>query len=65
MNIVFVNPVGAIGGAERALLTIMAALLNTQPDIKLHLIAGTDRSINQSSPKLGCPSKGAEITRRT
>ncbi|WP_413171773.1 glycosyltransferase family 4 protein [Anabaena azotica] len=57
MKIVFVNPVGAIGGAERALLTIMAALLNTKPDMQIYLIAGTDGSLIGQAEKLGVEVK--------
>ncbi|MEA5575958.1 glycosyltransferase family 4 protein [Anabaena sp. UHCC 0451] len=53
MKIVFVNPVGVIGGAERVLLTILAALLNQQSDIKLHLIVGTDGPLIEKAQKLG------------
>ncbi|MFQ4146223.1 glycosyltransferase family 4 protein [Chlorogloeopsis sp. ULAP02] len=53
MKIVFVNPVGAIGGAERSLLTIFAALLNSQPDIQLHLIVGTEGPMIEAAQKLG------------
>jgi glycosyltransferase involved in cell wall biosynthesis len=53
MIIVFVNPVGAIGGAERVLLTLFAALRNTQPNIQLHLIVGTDGLLVASAQELG------------
>ncbi|MBD2626914.1 glycosyltransferase family 4 protein [Trichormus variabilis] len=57
MKIVFVNPVGAIGGGERVLLTIFAALLNTKPDIQLHLIVGTDGLLIDQAEKLGVQVK--------
>ncbi|MFM2061316.1 MAG: hypothetical protein RLZZ507_986 [Cyanobacteriota bacterium] len=57
MKIVFVNPVGAIGGAERVLLTIMAALLNTKPDIQLHLIVCTEGPLIAKAEKLGVQVK--------
>lgn len=57
MKIVFVNPVGVIGGAERALLTIMDALLNTKSDIKIYLIAGTDGPLIAQAQKLGVEVK--------
>ncbi len=53
MIIVFVNPVGVIGGAERVLLTLFAALRNTQPHIQLHLIVGTDGLLVASAQELG------------
>lgn len=57
MRIVFVNPVGAIGGAERVLLTILAALLTAQPHIQLHLIVGTDGPLIEQAEKLGVQVK--------
>lgn len=57
MKIVFVNPVGAIGGAERVLLTILAALLRVQPDIQLHLIVGTDGPLIEQAKNLGVQVK--------
>ncbi len=56
-TIVFVNPVGAIGGAERALLTIMAALRKAQPNLKLHLIVGTDGALVETAQNLGVQVK--------
>lgn len=53
MKIVFVNPVGAIGGAERALLNLFAALKSLQPAIQLYLIAGTDGPFLASAQALG------------
>jgi glycosyltransferase involved in cell wall biosynthesis len=53
MKIVFMNPVGAIGGAERVLLTMLAALLKEQPDIQLHLIVGTDGPLIEQAKNLG------------
>ncbi len=57
MKIVFVNPVGAIGGAERVLLTMLAALLTTQPDIQLYLIVGTDGPLIEQAKNLGVQVK--------
>jgi glycosyltransferase involved in cell wall biosynthesis len=57
MKIVFINPVGVIGGAERALLTIMDALFKQQPDIKIYLIAGTDGPMIVQAKKLGVEVK--------
>ncbi|NET02003.1 MAG: glycosyltransferase family 4 protein [Sphaerospermopsis sp. SIO1G1] len=53
MKIVFVNPVGVIGGAERAILTIMDALIKTNTDIKISLIVGTDGPMIAEANKLG------------
>ncbi len=57
MKIVFVNPVGAIGGAERLLLTMFAALQTAQPNLQLHLIVGTDGPLIESAQNLGVQVK--------
>ena len=57
MRIVFVNPVGVIGGAERALLTILAALRTTEPTLELHLIVGTDGPLIEMAQELGVQVK--------
>ena len=57
MTLVFVNPVGVIGGAERALLTILAALRTTEPTLELHLIVGTDGPLIEMAQELGVQVK--------
>ena len=57
MTIVFVNPVGVIGGGERVLLTIMAALRTASPSQELHLILGTDGPLVESAQRLGVQVK--------
>ncbi|WGV29223.1 glycosyltransferase family 4 protein [Halotia branconii] len=52
MKIVFVNPVGVIGGAERVLLNMLTTL-NAQSNIQLHLIVGTDGALIEEAKKLG------------
>jgi hypothetical protein len=42
MKIAYLNPSGALGGAETALLSILSALREAQPNWQLHLIASTD-----------------------
>lgn len=53
MKILFVNPVGIIGGAERVLLTIFSALRTAKPNIQLHLIVGTEGALIKSAQELG------------
>jgi len=54
MKIVFVNPVGAVGGAERAMLTFMKALIERQESsVELHLIVGTEGPLIEEAQKLG------------
>lgn len=57
MKVLFVNPVGIIGGAERALLTILAVLRTDQPNIQLYLIVGTDGALVKSAQELGVQVK--------
>ena len=61
MEIVFVNPVGAIGGAEKALLTILAALRTAQPEVKLHLIVGTSGLLVETAQNLGVQVKVLQL----
>ena len=54
MKIVFVNPVGAVGGAERAMLTFMKALIERQESpVELHLIVGTEGPLIEQAQQLG------------
>ncbi len=57
MIVVFVNPVGALGGAERMLLAMMSALQYEDPDIEIHLIAGGEGNLIAASEKLGVKVK--------
>ncbi len=57
MKILFVNPVGAIGGAERSLLTIMAALRTAELNLELYLIAGTEGPLIANAESLGVQVK--------
>jgi hypothetical protein len=40
VKVLFLNPVGEIGGAERVLLDAMLSLRSADPDIDLHLLVG-------------------------
>lgn len=53
MKIVFLNPVGVLGGAERALLTLLAALRQRVPDWPLVLIVGTPGPLVAAAIALG------------
>jgi glycosyltransferase involved in cell wall biosynthesis len=57
MKIVFVSPVGVIGGAERVLLTLFAALQATQPEVKLYLIAGSKGPLLEEAENIGVQVK--------
>ncbi len=53
MRIVFTNPVGIMGGGERALLTMQSALRRVAPDLELLLLVGTDGPLVEQAQQLG------------
>ena len=57
MNILYLNPVGAIGGAETSLLHLLAVLRATQPRWSLSLIAGTDGPLVSRARALGVSAR--------
>jgi len=61
MNILFVNPVGVVGGAERALLTILIALGTAEPNCQLHLILGTNGPLVEMAQALGVQVKVLQL----
>jgi glycosyltransferase involved in cell wall biosynthesis len=53
MKIVYVNPVGALGGAERSLLDFLASLRKVDDSLDLHLITGTNGPLLAAAEDLG------------
>ena len=53
MRILYLNPGAQLGGAERALLDSLASLRATQPEWRLHLIAGELGPLLTEAKKLG------------
>ncbi|HEX2190673.1 MAG TPA: glycosyltransferase [Longimicrobiaceae bacterium] len=53
MNVVFLNPSGQIGGAERSLLDILASLRAAQPDWTLRLLVTADGPLVAAAEALG------------
>lgn len=53
MRLLFFNTISAIGGAERVLLTMIAALKRTYPAIEIVLIVGTDGELMSAAHQLG------------
>jgi hypothetical protein len=53
MKILFLNPAGHLGGAERCLLFLMAGLLAAKPDWRMQLIAGRDGPLLLRAQELG------------
>ncbi|MDC0710263.1 glycosyltransferase family 4 protein [Stigmatella sp. ncwal1] len=53
MRILFLNPVGILGGAERALLDLLACLRKLDPSLSLFLLAGTPGPLLDEAQALG------------
>jgi glycosyltransferase involved in cell wall biosynthesis len=53
MKVIFLNPVGIMGGAERVLLTMLTALQQTDPNLELYLIIGSDGLLAEHASSLG------------
>src|SRR5262249_33740497 len=56
-RVVFLAPIGAIGGAERVLLDMVASLRAARPELRLHVIVGTDGPL-----RARLAESGAEVT---
>jgi glycosyltransferase involved in cell wall biosynthesis len=52
-RVVYLNPVGVLGGAERSLLDVMASFRQADPAAELHLIAATDGPLLERARSLG------------
>jgi glycosyltransferase involved in cell wall biosynthesis len=57
MIVVFVNPVGVLGGTERMLLAMMSALKYEDSSIEIHLIVGSIGNLIETAQKLGVKVK--------
>lgn len=57
VRILFLNPVGILGGAERALLDLLACLRRLDAGLSLHLLAGTDGPLLEEARALGVESR--------
>ncbi|WP_338870457.1 glycosyltransferase family 4 protein [Myxococcus stipitatus] len=57
MRVLFLNPVGVVGGAERALLDLMACLRRLDSGLSLHLLAGTPGPLLDEARALGVDAK--------
>lgn len=56
MRVLYLNPLSGLGGAERALLDVMAAIRQSRPDWDLHLISGGEGALVWRSQALGVQS---------
>lgn len=57
VNLLFLNPVGVLGGAERILLDLLAVLREIRPAWNLHLIVGTDGPLREEARALGVSTR--------
>jgi glycosyltransferase involved in cell wall biosynthesis len=53
MKVLFVSPTGVLGGAERVLLSVLAALRQARPEVQCHLLALSDGPLLDSAAELG------------
>lgn len=53
MKILFLNPVGVVGGGERVLLTLLSALKAIEPDLQLFLVVGSAGKLVTQAQALG------------
>jgi glycosyltransferase involved in cell wall biosynthesis len=53
MRILFLNPVAAVGGAERSLLDLLASLRQADPSIELHLATPATGPLTADAERLG------------
>jgi glycosyltransferase involved in cell wall biosynthesis len=53
LKILYFNPGGNLGGAERALLDLMQAVRHARPDSKLELLAGSGGDFTAAAQELG------------
>ena len=56
MRIVFLNPSGELGGAETALLELLAAIREARPAWTMSLIASAGGPLIDRAARLGVPS---------
>jgi glycosyltransferase involved in cell wall biosynthesis len=53
MTVLFLNPVGLLGGAERSLLDLMASLRSASPELRLALIVSGEGPLAAEAERLG------------
>jgi glycosyltransferase involved in cell wall biosynthesis len=63
LKIVYLNPSGQIGGAERSLLDFMASLRAAEPGVALELIAGADGAFLEQARALGVGARALPYPR--
>jgi glycosyltransferase involved in cell wall biosynthesis len=61
LRVLYLSPLSALGGAERALLDVMAAVRESNPGWDLHLISGSQGALVSRSRALGVHSVVAKF----
>jgi len=61
MNIVYLNPIGEIGGAEASLLHLLSVLRTTQPLWNLSLLAGAEGPLLSRAAALGVEARAIPL----
>jgi glycosyltransferase involved in cell wall biosynthesis len=64
VRIVFLNPTGQIGGAERSLLDFMSSVREAEPEWELNLITGASGPLVTSAQAIGVPTGVVELPQR-
>jgi glycosyltransferase involved in cell wall biosynthesis len=64
MRVVFLNPSAELGGAERALLDLMASIRARSPEVDMALIAAGDGPLLEATAALGVPRTALPFDRR-
>nr|WP_227026887.1 glycosyltransferase family 4 protein [Corallococcus soli] len=57
----FLNPVGILGGAERALLDLLACLRTLEPSLSPHLLVGTEGPLVEAARALGVETRALPL----
>src|ERR1700735_2263259 len=63
MKILYLNPAGELGGAERSLLFLMASMRAAKPNWQIQLIAGSDGPLIQGAKEIGVDASAMEFPR--
>jgi len=61
VNILYLDSLGAVGGAERALLDLLAGLKTAHPDWHLALVSGSDGALVDEARALGVAASVLEL----
>ena len=62
-RLLFINPIAALGGAERVLLDFIASIRKSNPEIRIHVLAFTDGPLLASAQQLGATTSVLELPR--